>query len=416
MCLHERSSPTPPPAELTRRNVLAGAAAMAGVTGALVASSGSAGATAAASETRSVGRPPVQPAWPRPVVISGGNLVDPLTGEVTEGAVVVMARGRVVASGTQDDTRAARRGVEDPLELDATGRWVGARSGRRPRPRQRARRCRRGPGQDGATSARSGSSRFFQDVALKELPRWAPGTSPRIIPAGMFVTPELGDTVLADPDLAPLAALTDGVRTPQELRYLTRVNVARGADVVKTRANPRAGIPEQDPTELVYDREQLAAVVSAAGRGACCATPTARRASTAPSGPGSAASSTASSSPRRPSAAWPSRHGFHAHHGRHRRAGRAHPTPCWPRGDGSTCRSCAPPSSRPRSGRHRGRRHRLLRDRRRPHRRRGRPPGRGRPQPARRAPGRHRSGRHGWSDSSDGSAGSPVGTPPTRCS
>jgi imidazolonepropionase-like amidohydrolase len=89
--------------------------------------------------------------------------------------------------------------------------------------------------------------------------------------AGVFVTPELGDAVLADPALAPLAALPDGVLDPDELRYLTRVNLSRGVDVVKTRANPRAGVPEQDPTELVYDREQIATVVAAAGkRGVLC--------------------------------------------------------------------------------------------------------------------------------------------------
>ena len=82
----------------------------------------------------------------------------------------------------------------------------------------------------------------------------------------MFVSPQLGDSVLADPALAPLAALPGGVQSPADLRYLTRVNTSRGVDVVKTRANPRAGIPDQDPTELVYDREQIAAVVSAAGR------------------------------------------------------------------------------------------------------------------------------------------------------
>src|SRR5262249_59583641 len=81
----------------------------------------------------------------------------------------------------------------------------------------------------------------------------------------VLVTPELGDTVLADSALAPLAALPGGVQAPEELRYLTRVNISRGVDVVKTRANPRAGIAEQDPTELVYDREQIAAVVAAAG-------------------------------------------------------------------------------------------------------------------------------------------------------
>ena len=42
--------------------------------------------------------------------------------------------------------------------------------------------------------------------------------------------------------LAPLAALPDGVHAPADLRYLTRVNVSRGVDVVKTRANPQSEI------------------------------------------------------------------------------------------------------------------------------------------------------------------------------
>ena len=88
-----------------------------------------------------------------------------------------------------------------------------------------------------------------------------------MVAAGVFVTPQLGDTVLADPDLAPLASLPDGVQSPADLRYLTRVNLSRGVDVVKTRANPRAGLPEQDPLELVYDEEQLSAVVDTARRG-----------------------------------------------------------------------------------------------------------------------------------------------------
>ena len=101
---------------------------------------------------------------------------------------------------------------------------------------------------------------------MRPLADWAPGTVPRTRAAGVFVTPQLGDTVLADPALAPLASLPNGVQSPADLRYLTKVNTSRGVDVVKTRANPRAGIPDQDPTELVYDREQIAAVVSAAGR------------------------------------------------------------------------------------------------------------------------------------------------------
>ena len=204
---------------------------------------------------------------PAPLVVEGGTLLDPLTGHVVEDAVVVLADGAVLAAGSRDATRARgrRRSVGRAQRIDAAGSWVL-------------------PGlvdahvhvnaladaaavlRAGATTVRSGSSNFYQDVAMRPLADWAPGTVPRMRAAGVFVTPQLGDTVLADPALAPLAALPDGVQSPVDLRYLTRVNVSRGVDVVKTRANPRAGIPEQDPTELVYDREQIAAVVSAAGR------------------------------------------------------------------------------------------------------------------------------------------------------
>ena len=46
---------------------------------------------------------------------------------------------------------------------------------------------------------------------------------------------------LSHPDLAPLAALPGGVTSTVDIAHVTKVNVARGVDVVKTRANPRAG-------------------------------------------------------------------------------------------------------------------------------------------------------------------------------
>ncbi len=193
-------------------------------------------------------------------------MLDPLTGHVTQDAVVVLAGGVVLAAGTRDATRDAVRRVAGRAEhVDAAGRWVlpGLVDAH---VHMNALADAAAVLHAGATSVRSGSSNFYQDVALRPLAEWAPGTAPRVRAAGVFVTPELGDTVLADPALAPLAALADGVQAPADLRYLTRVNLSRGVDVVKTRANPRAGIAEQDPTELVYDREQIAAIVSAAGR------------------------------------------------------------------------------------------------------------------------------------------------------
>ncbi|GMA38372.1 amidohydrolase family protein [Mobilicoccus caccae] len=260
MCVHDHENSDVSLPAVARRNVLAGAAVLAGIAGVGLASSP---AAAAAGEPRkdrgSAPHPPV-------LIVEGGALVDPETGDVTPDAVVVFARGRVVASGSRDATRrAVKEHGRGARVLRADGRWVV-------------------PGlidvhvhnntledaatvlRAGATSTRSGSSLFYQDVALAEYSKWAPGRVPRMLPAGTFVTPDLGDTILGDPELAPLAALRNGVRTPADLAHLTKVNLSRGARVIKTRANPRAGLPEQDPLELVYDREQLSAVVKAAGK------------------------------------------------------------------------------------------------------------------------------------------------------
>ncbi|MEE1816038.1 amidohydrolase family protein [Streptomyces sp. SP18ES09] len=247
----------PPPASVTRRGVLAGAAALAGT----AALSGT--ATAASADPARGGTPAGGD-----LVIRGGTLLDPATGEVTENAVVVITGGTVRAAG-RAGTVAVPTGTP---ALDAHGQWVlpglvdahihlstaaEARSALR----------------QGATSARSGSTTFFQDIAVRELARHSPALAPRLTAAGVFVTPDLGDTVLADPDLTPLARLKDGVRSAEALRRVVEVNLARGADVIKTRVNERAGLPEQDPLAQVYSREQLAEIVGAArrrGKGVLC--------------------------------------------------------------------------------------------------------------------------------------------------
>lgn len=271
MCLHDHTSAPTPAASLPRRGILAGAAALAGISVASVAAQlGGASAAQAGGKPSGPnyhGSPLTHP----PLIIEGGTIVDPQTGDAVEDGVLVLDGGKVAAVGTRDETRKAVAAVAGRARvLDASGRWVL-------------------PGlvdvhvhanaladakailQGGATSVRSGSSSFYQDVALAALPGWAPGASPRMTPAGLFVSPDLGDSLLADPDLAPLATLSSGVRETADLAYFTRVNLSRGAQVIKTRANPRAGLPEQDPRELVYNQEQLSAVVKAAnGAGVLC--------------------------------------------------------------------------------------------------------------------------------------------------
>ncbi|MEU0136275.1 amidohydrolase family protein [Streptomyces sp. NPDC006296] len=254
----------PPSGRLTRRGVLAGAAALAGTAAAAApAAAAERDAPSATARSRSGGA-----VRGGSLVIRGGTLLDPATGEVTENAVVVIRDGTVSAAGRLRDVA-----VPDGAEvLDAHGRWVlpglvdahihlSTAAEARDAVRQ------------GATSARSGSTSFYQDIAVRELARHSPALAPRLTAAGVFVTPDLGETVLADPDLTPLARLKDGVRSAEALRRVVEVNAARGADVIKTRVNERAGLPEQDPLTQVYSHEQLSEIVTAArrrGKGVLC--------------------------------------------------------------------------------------------------------------------------------------------------
>ncbi|MBG6084318.1 amidohydrolase family protein [Zhihengliuella flava] len=259
MCTHDHDALPAPDAALARRSVIAGAAALAGI-GLLPASAAAADSRSRAPESAHYKG---QPQSPAPMIIEGGTLVDPDTGDAVEDAVVVLVDGRVAAAGDRQSTRRAVASVADRATVvDATGRFVlpGLVDAH---VHANALEDARLILSHGATTVRSGSSSFYQDVALAALPRWAPGLSPRMHAAGLFVSPELGDSVLADPALAPLAALSDGVREASDLAYLTRNNVKRGATVIKTRANPRAGLAEQDPLELVYGQEQISAIVAA---------------------------------------------------------------------------------------------------------------------------------------------------------
>ncbi|MCX5085873.1 amidohydrolase family protein [Streptomyces sp. NBC_00401] len=249
----------PPSNRLTRRGVLAGAAALAGTTAALAAAPG---ASAAAPMTRTSAARSGSAPRGGDLVIDGGTLLDPATGDVTEDAVVVIRDGVVRAAGK-------RKNVDVPTGatvLDAHGQWVLPGLVDSHIHLNTAAEAARTLAL-GATTARSGSTNFYQDIAVRELSRQAPGLAPGLRAAGIFVTPDLGDTILADPDLTPLARLKGGVTSTEALRRVVEVNLARGVDTVKTRVNPRAGLAEQDPLEQVYSREQLSTIVATARRG-----------------------------------------------------------------------------------------------------------------------------------------------------
>ncbi|MGH9203413.1 MAG: amidohydrolase family protein, partial [Vicinamibacterales bacterium] len=118
--------------------------------------------------------------------------------------------------------------------------------------------------ESGVTTVRSASTNNFQDVALRDLVKQGAIAGPDVVAAGVFVTPDLGETMLAD---ARLGALKNGVTSEAALRAVVRVNLDHRVNVIKTRGTERAGLPNTDPRKQTYTEQQLAWVVDEATKG-----------------------------------------------------------------------------------------------------------------------------------------------------
>lgn len=117
--------------------------------------------------------------------------------------------------------------------------------------------------ESGVTTVRTAGVPAYQDVSLRELVKAGKIPGPDVVAAGVFVTTDLGDSVLADPRLKDLAG---GVNTDEDFELLVSVNADRGVDVIKTRGTERAGLPETDPRRQVYTERQLRVIVEEAAR------------------------------------------------------------------------------------------------------------------------------------------------------
>ena len=199
MCLHDHTSAPALPANLPRRGILAGAAALAGISVATIAAQIGGAPAAHAAERPSGpnyhGSPLAHPA----LIIEGGTIVDPKTGDAVEDGVLVLDGGKVAAVGTRDATRKAVAAVAGRAQRPERHRPLGApRPDRRARPRQRVRRCPRHP-----AGRRHQRPQRLDAASTRTWPcgrsRAGPRASPAHGAAGLFISPELGDFAAGRP-------------------------------------------------------------------------------------------------------------------------------------------------------------------------------------------------------------------------
>ncbi|MGQ0650562.1 MAG: amidohydrolase family protein [Gemmatimonadaceae bacterium] len=193
----------------------------------------------------------------RPLVITNANLIDAARGAFASNATVVVRDGRIA-----DIVSGAFTPPADAQVIDARGRYllpglIDAHT--HISSLANAKRAL----ESGVTTVRSASVPNFQDIALREASKTGAIAGPDVVATGVFVSPELGETMLADPRLTKLFA---GVTSEAAMREVVRINLEHGVDFIKTRGTERAGLPNTDPRKQTYTSTQLGWVVDEAAK------------------------------------------------------------------------------------------------------------------------------------------------------
>jgi len=170
------------------------------------------------------------------IVVRGRLIVSVGLGAPPAGATIINARGLVVLPGLVD----AHAHVSD-----LAGARVALVSG--------------------VTTIRSAGVSMYADVALREMVKGGYLQGPDVLAAGVHLQPHFDSAsdVLSDPRLFEFAG---GLKSPEDIRRATQVNLDHGVDVIKTSATDRAGLPDTDPRHFLFDETQLRAVVETAAR------------------------------------------------------------------------------------------------------------------------------------------------------
>lgn len=193
------------------------------------------------------------------IAMTNANVVDVRNGEIRQNVTVTVKDGLIISI----DADAPSSGVEvvDLRGLFVTpGLFEGHYHGGTMAAAQRAL-------VSGITTAKGASVRGYPDVALKQMVNSGLLVGPDILAAGVYVTPELGnsDAILADPRLYKYANKV--LHGEAALRDVVSINADRGVDWIKTRSSglsSRTGGP--DALTLVYDHDELSAIVDEAAK------------------------------------------------------------------------------------------------------------------------------------------------------
>lgn len=193
------------------------------------------------------------------LAMTHANVVDVRSGAILRDVTVAVRDGKIVSVGN-DDPPAGAEVVDMRGRYITPGFFEGHFHGSTVGSAQRAL-------VSGVTTAKGASVGGYNDVALKEMVVAGLIPGPDILPAGVYVTPELGNTnaILADPRLYKYA--NTELHGEDALREVVRINADRGVEWIKTRSSglsSRTGGP--DALEQVYSDAELAAIVDEAAR------------------------------------------------------------------------------------------------------------------------------------------------------
>jgi len=193
------------------------------------------------------------------IAMTNANVVDVRNETILRNVTVTVRDGKILSVGTENPPRGSQ-------VVDMRGRFItpgffeGHFHGGNVGSAQRAL-------VSGVTTAKGASVGGYGDVAVRDMVRAGLLPGPDILAAGVYVTPELGNTnaILADPRLYKYA--NKSLHGEAALRDVVSINADRGVDWIKTRSSglsSRTGGP--DALAQAYSDAELAAIVDEAAK------------------------------------------------------------------------------------------------------------------------------------------------------